>query len=190
MMDFFISHQPNHISQYAPATKLGFNDQDHAYWSGRLCGLVCLAMTLDAHKVLKTNIAELTQQGVAFGGYNKTYDGSGHVTGSGWLYTPLVKLARHYGLHGQTHRELDTQKLKTELLKNRFVVVSVNQKILRGESSQSKGGHLILTVGIKLHKNQLAGFYVHDPAKKSGPTFIPIKLFNKVFGKRGFSIWC
>jgi len=180
-MKFFVCAAVTHLSQHDPADKLGFNNKDYNSWSKRLCGLACLAMILDAYRTLSVSVAELTRQGVALGGYNNTY--------GGWLYTPLVRLARSHGLHGQTYREADTATITTKLLKNRFFVASVNRKVLRGEPSHVQGGHLVLIVGVKLSDDQPVGFYMHDPAEKSGPTFITIELFEQAFGQRGFSVW-
>jgi hypothetical protein len=165
--------------------------EDYVFWSWRLCGLVCVKMVLDSYqKATDQTVASLTETGVKLGGYDIKKD-------TGWFSAPLVKLAKKFGLTGKVHRVLSVDEIAQNIIRNRFIIASVNPSVIRRDidtvPDSEKGGHLVLVCGVRIADGKIAGFYINNPSGRTPSTqqkaFIPIVQFNNAFGKRGFSLY-
>lgn len=159
--------------------------EEAAYWTMRQCGICCVKIALDRYGVHKT-VAELTEQGLKLGGYDKDND-------RGWFYKPLVALAEKYGAKGRVFRYLTVESVAKELMSDKLVVMSVNPQIIRGDkkiTNHEKSGHLVVAVGFKLSGRRISGVYIHNPSGRTQDmreyAFIPSETIQRSFGNRGF----
>jgi len=212
--DYFVTPIPHYIAQFAsrdlvsdildkqieaeddPLWKsFGFETpKEYAYWSQRLCGLICVKMVLDALSNISVTetVASLTKEAVNLGGY-EVCDTSGKPVEKGWFYAPLIDLIKQYGLNGEVCVSLSTRDLCLNIINNYFSIASVNPKVIRNDleicPEGKKGGHLVLVLGFKWDGTQCLGFYIHNPSGRVVSTqenaFISIERFEEAFANRG-----
>lgn len=158
--------------------------EESSYWAWRDCGICCIKMVLDFYGN-NDSVAKLVKKGLELKGYDTKKD-------FGWFYQPLVNLVKEYGISGHTASSLSKQELAKHILKNRFVVASVNPSIIRLDKeikSKEKSGHLVLVTGFQIMDKQISGFYINNPSGKIPETqqnaFIPTEIFNNAFGEQG-----
>jgi len=209
--DYFLSPAPPYYSQFASEKlvsdvldkKISASDDplwrsfgwskkaDYEFWAWRLCGLICVKMVLDTYEMSpNATIASLTHQGVELGGYDVAKD-------MGWYLTPLLRLARFYGLAGRVRRLISTPEIAAMILNGQFFVASVNPKVIRGDIDtvpiSDKGGHLVLVWGVKIRDGKVDGFYIHNPSGRKPSTqnkaFITTDRFDSAFAQRGLALW-
>jgi hypothetical protein len=164
--------------------------KDYAFWSWRICGLMCFKVALNTlGAALDETVATLTEKGAALGGYDTERD-------KGWFYTPLIKLAKTYGIDGKVYGRLSIEEIAAGVLDNRFFVASVHPDVIRGDLTKNphdSKGHLVLVSGFRFGKNSVEGFYVENPSGRKRSTqhnaYITISAFNEAFAKRGFALW-
>lgn len=161
--------------------------KESAYWAWRQCGVCCVKMVLDFHRINR-QVAELTKEGVDLDGYNIEND-------SGWYYKPIAKLLERYNLIAKIMPHLTVEVLAELLLREKLAIISVNPEIIRGDTkitSHKKSGHLVLAVGFRIHNKQVTGLFVNNPSGKSEAmqvyAFIPIERFNNAYGQRGIVV--
>lgn len=210
---YFISSQPPYISQFVdiyPASitlntpltnkqhikKYGAKDsKEFTFWAWRNCGIACIKMILEAKgKAKDKTIMDLTNQGIKLGGYI-VYE-NGKFVDKGWFHHSLVALLKKYGIHAYMRKWQSIESVANDLLKNKLVILSViapGRKFIKEDGSFNPkenakfDGHLLLATGVKMNGKEVEGVYVHDPRgldKYQKKTFIPTKIFNKIFSHR------
>jgi len=208
--DVFIKPLPSYQCQYASRDKVstyinkeeplhdplykefGFNNEDdYDFWSHRLCAIACIKMILDAYNVNKT-MALLCNEALDLKGYILYKDNI--FVDKGWYYQPLIELMNKYGFIGHIIDDNNCNMLKYYLDNNNYLIVSVHPQVIREEieSSDEKGGHLVLITGYRLMNSQLDGFYINNPSgtslNKQEGAFIPINTFIKAYACKGIRL--
>lgn len=178
--------------------KFGFADSaEYEYWAPRLCGVICLKMILDGHgSADDLSVAQLTSLAVALGGY-LTVEVDGETIDKGWLYAPLVELAKSFGLDGDVVTSIDATDILSYVETGVTFVASVNPRLIRGDSpspaGDSPGGHLVVVFGANRRGSTLEGFYLQNPSGRTRETqeraYVPLDDFKRAFAGRGFRIW-
>jgi hypothetical protein len=164
--------------------------KDYKFWSWRICGLMCFKVALNTlGAALDETVAALTEKGAALGGYDVERD-------KGWFYTPLIKLAKTYGIDGKVYGRLSVQEIAAGVLDNRFFIASVHPDVIRGDLAKNphdSKGHLVLVSGFRFGKNGIEGIYIENPSGRKRTTqhraYVTISDFNEAFAKRGFALW-
>lgn len=162
----------NIISKYVPFYSQ-IRDISNPAWRGVSCGVASLAMVIDYYT---ESVAPdvLLQKGLASGAYNDQV---------GWYHSGLIKLAREYGLEGQTihlgqNKQLALEKLKLEL-KTGPVMASVHYTF----DYNNPIPHLVVITDIK---NNVVHY--NDPAENSGGGTISIDQFASSWKNRIIAI--
>ena len=166
----------------------GYDTKEQAaYWATRQCGVICVKMILQAQGDT-ASVADLTDQGVKLGGYNRATD-------TGWYYKPLVQLLKRHGVRAKTKAHLPVTTLAVTVATHGVVIASVNPQIIRGDTNitnTTKSGHLVVVTGVRVERGQITGFVIHNPSGASADmranAFIPITRFNQAYGERGIVI--
>lgn len=167
---------------------------EYGFWAPRLCGVVCAKMVIDSSGLSPLpNIASLTEEAVALGGY-KVHDDRGHLVDKGWFYRPLVELAQAYGFQGGVCVDVSTDELCIAVLENKAFIASVHPGVIRGDRDSlpqgASGGHLVVVVGFEWGASGLEGFYIHNPSGRVASTqacaFVSLDRFVTAYAGRGF----
>ncbi len=145
------------------------------YWQKRACGLVCLKMVLDFHKVKTPEINQFLKIAIdkkAFGEF-------------GWIHDKLLEIAKSYGIEAFRKEKMkDVQELKDFLNKNNPVIVSVRAKRFL-EEFDGKFHQIILT------GYDDKGFYYNDSDyenEEGKNLFVDINIFEKYWRRMGIFV--
>jgi len=133
-----------YISQY--------KDVKDEAWQKRACGLVCLKMVLDFHKVKTPETNEFLKIALDKEAFGE----------SGWVHEKLLGLAKDYGMEAFRKESMeDEQELKDFLDKGNPVIVSIKA---RKFSVEFEGKfHQVVLIGYDEN-----GFYYHDSDYRNG----------------------
>lgn len=176
--------------------EFGFlTQEEYEFWCWRACGIACIKMVIETVSIVEIKINNLVKKVLDLGGYI-IYNKNGQFVDKGWYYKPLINLAKEYNLKGKSFSYLTVQNICVEILKNHFVIASVDPNIIRydkKEFTDKKGGHLVLIFGFKWKNKGCVGFYLHNSSGKRQETrenvFMPMEIFKRAFANKGFSIW-
>lgn len=147
-----------------------FKDISSPTWQKVGCGVTSLAMIIDYYKPA-VSVNTLLTEGVAAGAY---------LQNAGWTYSGLIKVAKKYGLEGQSF-DLGKSNSKTAFsefkkqLQRGPVIVSVHYKF----DPKNPIPHLVVINGID---GDVISY--NDPAAKSGEKTISTDTFLKAWKKR------
>ena len=211
--DYFVTPQPKYLSQFVsilpssikvtdPLTnkndikKYGAkNSEEFTFWTWRNCGIACVKMILDAKKLgQKSNIMQLTREGIKLGGYITYLDGK--FVDKGWFHHSLKALLNKYDLKSSIKKWQSIESVAVDILSNAFVIISVtvpgrshiiNDGSFRAKKNAKYGGHLLLATGVKMNGKKIEGIYVHDPRgleSYQSHTWIPTQTFKRIFSNR------
>jgi predicted double-glycine peptidase len=148
-----------------------FTDITDPAWKKIGCGIVSLAMVIDYYKPGTVAVPTLLEEGIKADAY---------LSNAGWTYAGLIRVARPYGLDGESHDfgGSDTARafaaFTSELLSGP-VIASVHYKF----DPTSTIPHLVVI-------NRIEGdlMYYNDPAAQSGNLAISTADFLKAWKKR------
>ncbi len=163
------------------------NLKEYELWSWNICGMACLKMILADKFEKEYKTIALAKDCEKYGGYKP--NGS---KVDGLFYDPFVKfLDKDFGIKARVMRRfLTIGKIKKEVQKGNYFIVSVHHSIREKEElTEKKGGHLVLITGFDDEKKSL---FLHNPSgfyKKSQENFeISEKDFKRFFAGRGMLI--
>ncbi len=95
-------------------------DIKDANWQKRACGLVCLKMVLDFHKIKAPDINEFLKLSLEKEAYHQT---------NGWIHDKLLEIAESFGVKVSRKENMESEeKLKSFLDKDCPVIVSIKNK--------------------------------------------------------------
>lgn len=161
---------------------------EYDMWSWNVCGMTCFKMVLAKKLGKEHKTIKMARECEKYGGYKVT-----EKEIEGLYYDPFVIYVKDkFGLEAKVIRNfLTVSKIKRELVKGSFPIVSVNWRIRNPESRpEKKGGHLVLMTGFDNSKKTL---FLHNPSgfyKQSQENFeITEKDFKKFFAGRGILIY-
>ncbi len=154
-------------------------------WKNRACGMICLKMILDFSDKDTPALDELIKIGVEIGAYGK----------SGWIHQGLINVATNLNLsiyrkefksnnpeESQVLLNQGINELLESLENGKPVLVSAVKKFKEPDKF-----HMVLLVGFEGNKNNLKGFYYHDPdaeTVESGKNLVvSIETFQKYWRK-------
>jgi hypothetical protein len=180
--------------------------EEYEQWSWNICGIACLKMILafklkknyatiglakkaleyDAYKIVKSHKdIEFLDNRQIFIEFGKSIEGMG--------YRAFCKfLKEEFRLKARVAIELPLSRIKYELHKNNFVIISVHLTINRPEAEEpeKKGGHLVLVTGFDNKKKTLT---IHNPSgffnKSQEHLELSEKDFRKFYAGRGIIIY-
>lgn len=157
------------------------------YWATRQCGIVCVKMIIASQSDHST-VAELTDECVHMGGYDRTTD-------TGWYYKPLAQLLTRHGVRAKTVSYLPVTMLAQVVANGSLVIASVNPQIIRGDNpitNYTKSGHLVVVNGVEIKQHRVKGFVIQNPSGKSASmrenAYITTEQFRKAYGERGIVV--
>ncbi|GGR52263.1 C39 family peptidase [Streptomyces griseomycini] len=134
--------------------------QEYAFWAPRMCGVACLRMALDfwGHSVPPS--VPLARELCEAGAYVR--DGN---QVKGLIYQPFAEHVRaRWGLEAEAVPELSAAHLPGIITGGRLALLSVHKTIRTTEEKPpSKGGHLVLAVGVSEENVML-----HNPSGLPG----------------------
>jgi len=170
--------------------------EEYGFWAPRLCGVACLAMLLRGRDpAFPRTLAELTQECQALGGY-VLEDEAGRWVDYGWVYAPMLDVARRYGLEGAISTALTLDDLCRAVLADRAVIASVNPhhaRLERLDEALAPGGHLVVVIGFEAGGGVPARLLCHNPSGTAEATragaWIPADVFGRAFACRGIIFW-
>lgn len=170
--------------------------EEYGFWAPRLCGVACLAMLLRGRNpAFPRTLAELTRECQDLGGY-VLEDEAGQWVDYGWVYGPMLEVARRYGLDGSISTALALEDLCRAVLADRAVIASVNPhhvRLERLDEALTPGGHLVVVTGFEAEGGVPAWFRCHNPsgtaeATRAGAS-VPVAVFGRAFAGRGIILW-
>ena len=140
-------------------------------WQGRACGLVCLKMVLDFHRVETPEINEFLKIALDKEAYHES---------NGWIHDRLLAVAEDLGMKAYRKEGMENeQELKDFLDKGNPVTVSIKA---RKFSSEFEGKfHQVVLIGYDEN-----GFYYHDSDyrnKEGNGLFVPVDKFIEYWRK-------
>ncbi len=166
------------IKDKVAAERFGAEDLNQfSYWAWRSCGIACIQAVLQTVYEYRGDKFELTtmdliREGLELGRYDIEKD-------VGWYHKALVDLSRKHGLESCMQKFIPAPEIALIISNNNYVISSVKS---------NSGGHLLLLYGFKLkRKDELVGFWYHDPNnfKTDGMNrFISKEEFNKLSTRR------
>lgn len=163
------------------------NLDEYELWAINVCGMTCIKMVLRKELGLEIPLVATAKDSVRYGCYipkDKEIDGL--------FYDPAVGFLRDkFGLDVEVYRKLGIKKIKEEITKRNYVIVSVNPEIRdpNKDITKPKGGHLVLVTGFDDIEKTIS---IHNPSGYFGKSQINFtllqKTFQKYFAGRGFII--
>lgn len=166
----------------------GFATQEEAgYWAERMCGVACMKMLTDraGHDF---SVADLVREGVLKKGYDTASD-------TGWYHQPMADILSGHGISARLLPQASVASVARHVTNGRLFIASVNPQIIRFDdtvTSKSKGGHLVLVLGVRVENGKVHGFFLHNPSGRTHETrqeaYVPLKTFKQAFGNRGILI--
>lgn len=163
------------------------NQKDYEYWTWNICGMACLKMILVYKKIKNYPLIILAKKCASYGGYIPRENEI-----EGLIYQPFCTFVRkEFGLEAKIAPFLSVSRIKAELSKGNFVMVSVNPNIrdVTNETPLHKNGHLVLVIGYDESKKCL---FIHNPSgyynQSQEHYTISENDFKRFFGKRGLVI--
>lgn len=170
--------------------------EEYGFWAPRLCGIACLAMLLRGRDPgFARTLADLTRECQALGGYI-LQDKAGQWVDYGWVYAPMLEVARRYGLEGAISTALAVEDLCRAVLADRAVIASVNPyhvRLERLDETLPPGGHLVVVIGFEAVGGAPTGILCHNPSGTREATraaaWIPTDVFGRAFAGRGILLW-
>jgi len=169
---------------------------EYVFWAPKLCGMACFSMILQSLGCPTPKLVELGKQAMAAGCYLPDPKNPKRLIGL--LHKPCLKFARQFGFEGKLLWFIGPSVVAREILKNNFVIASVNHDIrYAGAKPENKQGHLVLVHGFKIDGGKVTGFYIHNPSGFFGISqenhFVSAEDFVSCFSGRIivlFSSWC
>lgn len=167
------------------------NLDEYVFWAPKLCGMACFKMILGSLSdlVAKSDLPLiiLAKQAMAAGCYLPDPKNKNHLVGL--LHKPFLKFALQFGLDGKLLWYIGPNAVAREILKNNFVIASVNHDIRNaGARPKSKMGHLVLVHGFHVSGGMVRGFYIHNPSGFYGVSqensFVSVVDFVNCFSGR------
>lgn len=164
----------------------------YAFWAPRLCGIACLSMAIRAALPgFGGSLAALATECAREGGY-VLWDEAGRWVDYGWVYEPMLRVARRYGLDGAVFTTLTLEEVCAAVLRDEVVIASVNPNQVRGErldESLGPGGHLVVVVGFEAAAGRCEALLCHNPSGTTPATReagrVEVSVFRRAFAGRG-----
>ncbi|MFJ3702237.1 MULTISPECIES: peptidase [Streptomyces] len=158
---------------------------EYARWSGHLCGMACLRMTLGPGA---PSLFALRDGALRYGAYTDGADSDGVI--KGLVYAPFARYASEvHGLDAVVHRELSPAGILELLDEGRRVMASVHFGIRHPQQpAPGRGGHLVLLTS---RTADGGGVHFHNPSGTSAATRaagLPLPVFERFFAGRGVSL--
>lgn len=152
-----------------------FKDISDPSWKKVGCGIASLAMIIELYKPGSVSVDHLLDEGIS----SKAY-----LEDQGWIHKGLIKIAKNYGLNGDTH-DLSGQSSNNALselestLKTGPVIASVHYTF----DPKNPIPHLVVI-------NRIVDniVYYNDPSEKTGNGSISTDQFMKAWKKRYIEI--
>jgi len=145
-------------------------------WQRRACGLVCLKMVLDFHKVETPEINEFLKLVLGKGTYHNS---------NGWIHNKLLEIAVGFGVEAFRKEKMeDEEKLKISLDEGNPVIVSIKARRFLPEF-EGKFHQIVLT------GYNGKGFYYNDSdyqGNEGKDLFVPIGKFMEYWRKMAIFI--
>jgi hypothetical protein len=168
----------------------------YGFWAPRLCGIACLAMAIPiAMPGRQGSLAALAGECVAEGGY-LVWSPEGEWLDHGWVYAPMLTVARRYGLAGEISTTLEVEDLCRATLRPAMVIASVNPHHVRGERLDEQlapGGHLVVVLGFEARHGECVEVLCHNPSGTRPETRAAARVdsatFRRAFAGRGILLW-
>ncbi|MEU3200986.1 C39 family peptidase [Streptomyces sp. NPDC006996] len=134
--------------------------QEYAFWAPRMCGVACLRMALDFWGYPVPPSVPLVRELCEAGAYVREGDQV-----KGLIYDPFAKHVRaRWGLEAEAVPELPAAVVTDVISSGRLALLSVHKTIrTTDEEPPSKGGHLVLAVGVSEENVML-----HNPSGLPG----------------------
>lgn len=124
------------------------NLEEFSHWAWRSCGIVGVLMVLRSHNKAKTmTIMDLVKVGLEQGGYDFRND-------RGWYHSSLARISSDLGTKAKALSFISAPEIALAIKHGKNVLASIKS---------SRGGHLILIYGVKMHSGKIQSFLVRDP---------------------------
>ncbi|MBI2469119.1 MAG: C39 family peptidase [Candidatus Rokubacteria bacterium] len=168
----------------------------YAFWAPRLCGIACLMMAIRAVRpAFAGSLAALATECAGEGGY-VLWDAAGRWVDYGWVYEPMLRVARRYGLEGAVSTALGFEDVCAAVLRDVLVIASVNPSHVRGQrlvEPFDPGGHLVVVVGFDAAGGRCEAVLCHNPSGTTAATReagrVEAAVFRRAFAGRGLLLW-
>lgn len=160
--------------------------QDYKVWSGHICGMACLRMTLKYALNIDTTLFLLLLLCTKYGGYKVQGDEI-----KGLYYFPFVKFINTvYGFSSYVVENISIQQILPHLKSGSIFIASVHPAIRDPEAKPPyRGGHLVLVHSFYQEKNCIV---FHNPSgteeSNQANVFMSIERFDEFFANRGIVI--
>lgn len=158
--------------------------EEYAYWSWNCCGMACLKMLLEHHRIVKIPLVTLAKKCLKYGGYQEPLE-----TSPGLFYQPFCHFVlKEFGLSAHTSSALTFSMIVHCLAHGGYVIASVNPAIRTPDISNSyhKGGHLVLIIG---YDKKLKTLIFHNPSGSDVGSQknvqLPYSQFEQFFAYKG-----
>lgn len=142
-------------------------------WQRRACGLTCLKMVLDFHRVETPEINEFLKLALEKGAY--------HLT-NGWIHDKLLAIAESFGMEAHRKESMEGEdELKDSLDRGNPVIVSIKAK--RFSPDFEGKFHQIVLTGYDEN-----GYFYNDSdyqESEGKDLFVSNEIFEKYWRKMG-----
>lgn len=130
-------------------------------WENNLCGLVCALMVLNAFSTgSEHTIAEVLSLASKIDAFDQR---------RGWIHKKIVSLLGKYGIKGKCRSADDLDVMRELLNRKNLIIASVAPNYLNAESTDTtnkRGGHLVLIVGMYLIEAGNYQLFINDPGNE------------------------
>jgi hypothetical protein len=170
----------------------GADDPDtYTFWAHRDCAIACVKMAVDAFgKAAPRSMWELTQEGLALGGY-RTHDESGAFVDIGWFHTALVQLAERYKLRAGGMGYASLLNVCAAIRDGWLVAAGVTPELGERGPLRRYDGHFVLVYGFTWQDGRCVRVTLHNPSGRypelQAGAVIPAKRFRAAFAHRFIS---
>ncbi|MCX5182633.1 C39 family peptidase [Streptomyces sp. NBC_00268] len=134
--------------------------QEYAFWAPRMCGVACLRMALDFWALPVPPSVPLVKDLCRAGAYVRDGD-----TVQGLIYQPFADYVQvRWGLRAESIPDLPAAEIPEIVAGGGVALLSVHKTVRTPDTDPpSKGGHLVLAVGVSEEKVML-----HNPSGLPG----------------------
>lgn len=155
--------------------------EEYGFWSWRTCGIACLRMVLAYRDGSAPSAMRLKDDCVEVGAYVVEDDAV-----KGLIYAPFVRYIKEkWDLAAEVAAPLDLAEVGALVRRANPVMISVHPSVREPTRvTQSKGGHLVLAVGVSPR-----GLVLHNPSglpeRSQEFTLVEYKVLDHCYAGRG-----